>query len=253
MTHSEISQTSTGAFVNPFQYTGRDYDPETGLRYYRARYYDAITGRFLNEDPVGFSGGMNFYTYSSNSPATINDPTGEKVHIDQSGDTITVSASIVTYGPRSSDALAQQWQNGINNYWNNFGINFHYGKCKVVFKVSVFNKPGINWWWSLPSGVDNWVYVPDVEHYRSNVEMGYWGYWAFDLNAWGSAHEFGHFAGLSDYYDYDSAGHLVPDATRGKEIMSIPDGPIVQKDIDDILARVSVPANRSMLQRRIYQ
>ena len=45
---------STGGLANPFQYTGRDYDLETGLRYYRARYYDSHTGRFLREDPVIF-------------------------------------------------------------------------------------------------------------------------------------------------------------------------------------------------------
>src|SRR5208282_5921469 len=34
------STSSTGSMVNPFQYTGREYDPETGVYYYRARYYD---------------------------------------------------------------------------------------------------------------------------------------------------------------------------------------------------------------------
>ena len=38
---------SSGNVANPFRYTGRDFDSETGLYYYRARYYDADTGRFL--------------------------------------------------------------------------------------------------------------------------------------------------------------------------------------------------------------
>src|SRR5438309_5310835 len=41
---------STGSLVNSFQYTGRESDPETGLYYYRARYYDPNAGRFLRED-----------------------------------------------------------------------------------------------------------------------------------------------------------------------------------------------------------
>jgi RHS repeat-associated protein len=40
---------STGTVENPFRYTGRELDSETGLYYYRARYYDPTTGRFLSE------------------------------------------------------------------------------------------------------------------------------------------------------------------------------------------------------------
>ena len=54
----------TGALENPYTYTGREFDQETGLYFYRARYYDAATGRFLAEDSVGFSGGdLNLFTY----------------------------------------------------------------------------------------------------------------------------------------------------------------------------------------------
>ena len=36
----------------PYTYTGREYDRETGLYYYRARYYDAKVGRFISVDPI---------------------------------------------------------------------------------------------------------------------------------------------------------------------------------------------------------
>ena len=59
----------TGTLTNPFQYTGRELDSEVGLFYYRARYYDANTGRFVAEDPTGFgSGDPNFYRYVMNNP-----------------------------------------------------------------------------------------------------------------------------------------------------------------------------------------
>lgn len=64
-----------GAF-NPFRYTGREQDPETGLYYYRARYYDPSIGRFISEDPIGFGGGENFYRYVENNPTNSIDPTG---------------------------------------------------------------------------------------------------------------------------------------------------------------------------------
>ncbi len=68
--------TSTGSISNPFQYTGRDYDAETELRYHRARYYDSTTARFLNEDPTGFAAGINFYPYVLNNPVNFADPSG---------------------------------------------------------------------------------------------------------------------------------------------------------------------------------
>lgn len=49
-------------------YTGREYDRDSGLYYYRARYYDPEIGRFITEDPIGFAGGINFYAYVENNP-----------------------------------------------------------------------------------------------------------------------------------------------------------------------------------------
>jgi RHS repeat-associated protein len=67
---------STGSLQNPFQYTAREMDGETGLYYYRARYYDSQAGRFLNEDPSGFSSGENFYSYVDNDSVEFADPEG---------------------------------------------------------------------------------------------------------------------------------------------------------------------------------
>jgi len=68
---------SSGSLTNPFQYTGREFDPETGLYYYRARYYDQTFGRFISEDPIGFGSAQNdFYDYVSNSPLGAFDPSG---------------------------------------------------------------------------------------------------------------------------------------------------------------------------------
>jgi RHS repeat-associated protein len=44
--------------------------------YYRARYYDPNAGRFLNEDPITFSGGIDFYPYTHNNPVNLFDPSG---------------------------------------------------------------------------------------------------------------------------------------------------------------------------------
>ncbi len=70
----EIS--SSGNSENFLKYTGREHDAEIGLYYYRARYYDPEVGRFLNEDPIGFEAGVNFYAYVGNNPVNYSDPDG---------------------------------------------------------------------------------------------------------------------------------------------------------------------------------
>ncbi len=61
---------------NSLLYTGREQDPDSGLYYYRARYYDPSIGRFTSEDPLGFKAGVNFYAYAQNNPINANDPYG---------------------------------------------------------------------------------------------------------------------------------------------------------------------------------
>jgi RHS repeat-associated protein len=64
-------------FANSYTYTGREWDKETGLYYYRARYYDPMEGRFISKDPIGFDGGANLFAYTANNPVDRVDPEGE--------------------------------------------------------------------------------------------------------------------------------------------------------------------------------
>ncbi len=67
----------TGVLQQPFAYTGREYDAETGLYYYRARHYDPSLGQFIQSDPIGFAGGdLNIYAYVQNDPFNWSDPSG---------------------------------------------------------------------------------------------------------------------------------------------------------------------------------
>ena len=63
-------------FVQPYAFTARELDTESGLYYFRARFYDSGIGRFTSEDPKGFAAGVNFYDYVSNSPTGRVDPYG---------------------------------------------------------------------------------------------------------------------------------------------------------------------------------
>jgi RHS repeat-associated protein len=65
-----------GASESDYAFTGREWDPETGLYYYRARYYSPQMGRFLSEDPRRFQEGPNLYAYVRANPTTFVDPSG---------------------------------------------------------------------------------------------------------------------------------------------------------------------------------
>jgi RHS repeat-associated protein len=59
-----------------FGFTGQRYDPETGLHYYKNRYYSSAIGRFMQPDPVRYVDGLNLYRYAENDPISNIDPLG---------------------------------------------------------------------------------------------------------------------------------------------------------------------------------
>lgn len=61
---------------NRFRFAGREYEPELGLYFNRARYYSPSIGRFISEDPIGITGGMNTYEYAAGDPVNYTDPSG---------------------------------------------------------------------------------------------------------------------------------------------------------------------------------
>lgn len=97
------------AVGNVIGFTGRWLEPELGLYYYRARWYDYELGRFITPDPKGFIDGLNVYEYARNNPATFFDPLGTSAEDFLSGlkdgfkdqflggwwDTLTTMADIV--------------------------------------------------------------------------------------------------------------------------------------------------------------
>jgi RHS repeat-associated protein len=60
----------------PYIFTGQRFDAETGLYYYKRRYYSPVLGRFLSRDPIGYQSGSDLYEYVWDNPLTRFDPLG---------------------------------------------------------------------------------------------------------------------------------------------------------------------------------
>jgi RHS repeat-associated protein len=73
----------TGTSDNTRKFTGKEFDADSNLYYYAARYYDPYIGRFTQRDPAG--DGVNWYAYTYNNPLKYTDPNGKEPVKDEVG------------------------------------------------------------------------------------------------------------------------------------------------------------------------
>ncbi|MCK5450127.1 MAG: hypothetical protein KAI70_00010, partial [Candidatus Omnitrophica bacterium] len=101
-----------------YAYTGREYDTETGLYYYRARYYDPSVGRFMSKDSIGgfldTPSTQHSYGYVGNNPQTYIDPSG-KFSVPRASDSEWVQKVAFAMGQNESGEwlLDHWWAPGV--------------------------------------------------------------------------------------------------------------------------------------------
>ncbi|MCK4761805.1 MAG: RHS repeat-associated core domain-containing protein [Candidatus Aminicenantes bacterium] len=63
----------SGSSQGNLGFQSKYYDVESGLYYFYHRYYSPANGRFINEDPIGFNGGINMFAFVGNDPVNFID------------------------------------------------------------------------------------------------------------------------------------------------------------------------------------
>ncbi len=94
---------------NTILYTGREYDKEINLYYYRARYYSSDLWRFISRDPIGQVDDVNIYSYVANNPVMFRDPMGTDKKIYNSTDLLN------TYKSDAVEELSYWWY--LPKFW----------------------------------------------------------------------------------------------------------------------------------------
>jgi len=111
---------TASSFGNNIGFTGREFDPETGLWYFRARMYSDRLGRFVSRDPAGYVDGYALYNgyYVPNKT----DPKGR------------ISCSVTgTPGLEYSGLLHRNWSNNVITPWV---VDVGYAEAKVSIQIN---------------------------------------------------------------------------------------------------------------------
>ena len=76
--NNPLTQSAVG---NRYLWQGREYSFKTTFYFFRSRFYDSITGRWLSNDRIGISGGLNQYMAFNDNPVNFRDPFGLDVWV----------------------------------------------------------------------------------------------------------------------------------------------------------------------------
>jgi RHS repeat-associated protein len=80
--YGNVTESKQG-YGDRYKWTGREYDYDTALQYNRGRYFIPAAGRWMSQDPMGFSAGdANLYRYVGNDCSNAVDPSGLESHMD---------------------------------------------------------------------------------------------------------------------------------------------------------------------------
>jgi RHS repeat-associated protein len=181
--------TGSSSVGNPYFFTGRNLDTETGLYYYRARMYDPAIGRFLQPDPIGYAGGLNFYGYVDNNPLNWIDPLGLKHYTLSETEAILKEARESIYDP-FRHFMAPQW--------------------------SLLGQHGWDWGYSTSMEVDKFTVPLSIGSDKKSIVMSASSFGNFMAGYCSVYHAPGVFGPVFGYYSARGFGNALENVKRHK-------------------------------------
>jgi RHS repeat-associated protein len=164
----------------PYAFTGREFDRDTRLYYYRARYYDPGTGRFTQQDPIGYQGGLNLYAYVDGNPVNAVDPWGlrppDVIYTGTDIDWNIAQARIMGSQHAYYEFYYAVRTGGIWDYkkygkqYEDFG-NYHFGIVGAAFGYSLYTLQSGAGYYQILSGTSSWDFMSS---YWDDSEDSYW-------------------------------------------------------------------------------
>jgi len=186
----DANDISTLPIINTsFTYTGREWDEEAGLYYYRARYYDPYIGRFLQVDPDPGkievpSTFLSKYIYGVNAPTTFRDPRGMSIFGDFVSNLLDFGHHVIADFGKSFDMLIKN--PSVQTFMIIVGSILLAPEAAVSVFISIGigalvagiegNLKGNRSWESFTDGVKG--YLSDPEQIRKSAILGLVGYGA---------------------------------------------------------------------------
>ncbi|MBI4092754.1 MAG: RHS repeat-associated core domain-containing protein, partial [Candidatus Kerfeldbacteria bacterium] len=173
-----VSVTTTNG--NPYRYTGQRFDPESGLLYYKNRYYEPGTGRFLQRDPEGiWQDGVNFgngYAYVGNNAVNFVDPTGleERQQWTEESKKEALRKAIEYEKKHGTEALVKKYNPTTGEdamLLRNLNAKTSAGEVDIDWALTLASynqKTGISPWILYHTGKLYWSFTDDA------FEEGYW-------------------------------------------------------------------------------
>ena len=204
-------------------YTGHVNDPDTGLVYMQARYYDPVTARFLSVDPktpiAENTFNFNRYSYANNNPTNNIDPAGQNSVITYNANgSINIAVPVKFSGPGASTANINSIKADTASRWS--GVYEVHGRLTMV-NVAIVDvnantpKQAINNI-TLLNGPTSDKSSQGASFVRGG-NSGEWNMASRGMAQGEGAHETGHLMGDKDYYTSgtDASGQRTSSAMAG--------------------------------------